>query len=529
LNDKRTDAPEWAGEQTLPGGNRLRRIVPAFVGWILLAGFILLPTTLAYDYSGMDMPTFVYFGDAILQGEALYRDVWDVVGPGIFLAYALGIFVLGKSFVAMHLFDTLWQVTTAIILAGVAARLAKTSVAGLIAGLVYLGCYYSHNYWNWGEPDGLITLPLGLALYFLLRAWEDDRKIHWAAAAFFIGIAILFKITFGLLGIVCLIVAARMSKRNWDVVFMRWLMLAIGVLLPTGAVALYLLGMGGLRDFLIAQFVVAVQYAEVNRINVTSECIFRVLRNKANFPLYLAGLAWAVVRLYGMVRGQSPRWIEFVLAAWLGICAFTLVMHGAYFQYHMIPFAPPVAILMSMAVSDFLAAWKGQNAARRLILTAAALIFAAIPANAWVLRARNAMEMVQGRVAEDEMRHLGAYIRANSQPSDEMTMWGGDVCLYLHADRRSATRFPSSYLVHSDWDNADLKSKFLADFQARKPRYFVLQTAERTGPCFNWYPPPSIALQKFAALQSFLGEEYERVRQGEEYILFRRKEPQANP
>jgi len=172
--------------------------------WLAVTAVLVGGASLAYPRTLLDSPLCTYMANAILEGKALYRDVWDPRAPGVFFAYALQIALLGKSAVAMRAFDVLWQLVTALVLFAIAVRIHRENSVGLIAGVSYLVVYYSQNFWHWSEPDTFLSLPLALSFLFLLRAMEGGQLSNWFLAAVFVGVAALFKLPYGLFGILAL-------------------------------------------------------------------------------------------------------------------------------------------------------------------------------------------------------------------------------------------------------------------------------------------------------------------------------------
>ena len=61
---------------------------------------------------GVDQAIFVYGGRAVLEGDELYRDFWDIKPPGIFLFYAFAGSLAGFDESAVHSLELIWQLAT---------------------------------------------------------------------------------------------------------------------------------------------------------------------------------------------------------------------------------------------------------------------------------------------------------------------------------------------------------------------------------------------------------------------------------
>jgi hypothetical protein len=493
--------------------------VPAYVLGITAIGAILGGSTVFYPLTGMDAPTFVYFGEAVLRGEALYRGVWDIVAPGTFLAYAAGMAVLGHSGYAVRLVDVLWQVATALLLGRGAVAVSGRKGSDWVSGIAYLCCYYSLHFSSWGEPDGFVTLPLAAAFLYMLRAFREDRWRDWALAAVFVGVAIVFKLPYGLFGVAMMVAAAVQERRTYRAIATRLAAMAAGVLVPTGACALYLAAGGGLGDFVRGHLTVAMEYAARNRALISPACIAGFLARRAHWPLYILGGCWMAARAAAMRVGAGLRREEILLVAWLGISVFSIVLHGAYFAYHFSPAAAPLAVLAGIVPVPL---ERSSPRARRVsyaLALLATLPFLAVPVRELGRRALFE-DAADSWTRHSEFQAVIEAIRSATTPGQTITVWGPEVSIYLHSQRRSATRFPNSFMLHVEWQGDDLRRTFLEDFRAHPPEVFVAQKIG--GARCYWYVKPPDALHSFSALQDILRAEYVPLLETEGFVVLRR-------
>lgn len=142
---------------------------------------------------GRDQGVYLYAGRQILRGEILHRDLFDQRPPGMSLVYALGMALFGESMFGVHLIDLAWclLMAGAVYLVG---RQAFGRSAGALAALLF-GVSYQlfFNWWDSAQCDGLMTLPLVIAIYFTLLAEERGKGALYLAAGAFCGVAFWFK------------------------------------------------------------------------------------------------------------------------------------------------------------------------------------------------------------------------------------------------------------------------------------------------------------------------------------------------
>jgi hypothetical protein len=217
------------------------------------------------------------------------------------------------------------------------------------------------------------------------------------------------------------------------------------------------------------------------------------------------------------------------LAAWFGIALFTLILHAAYFPYHFIPLAAPLAVLAGQAWVRLTGDGERLRLVPRFVIAALLILFLVMPSLRWARRARFTWDWAHGHRETAEYHDLIEYIRANSSPDDTITVWGGEISFYQLADRRSGTRFPNPMLLTVSWENADLRPSFLADFQSSRPKFLILMTRPAGDPCYRWFVRPAIAFQEFTAFRNLVEADYEKVSVAPDFTLFRRKDAPAQP
>src|ERR1700687_3762172 len=413
--------------------------------WILLCALLLGAGSLCYPWTERDSANAAYIGARILVGPAPYRDAWNVKGPEIDFAYALSNLFFGKSAAGLRVFDLLWQTATALLLASAASRIYKTSSVGCIAAFVYLAAYFSQNYWSWGEPDGLLSLPLAMPLLCVVctqeknRAQEKDRLVYWMLTGVGVGIAALFKTPWGLFGLPILAAAFAQESGMVGRFAPRLAALAAGFALPVATAGIYLVWESALADFWTTQFLLAPEYVARLRDVVSARCAIASVARPVQLPLAviaaigLSPLAMSVVR---RKRLTMPQWL---LLAWVVIYAFILVMQGAYLSYYFLPFFAPLSILCAEPIY---AVWKSVREKRRsaawLALAVVALI---VPAKKIGQHYAFAAKTLRGLAKPGVWNTLGGFLNERTAAQDRIFVWGNMPVIYLYADRVSSSRF----------------------------------------------------------------------------------------
>lgn len=486
---------------------------PRFV--IILAALLFGLTTLAYPKSTGDIAIYTYIGQTILAGGAPYIDAWDIKPPGVYFVYALQIFLAGESHTALRLFDLFWQTITALLLVQIGTRVFRSDASGLVAGIVYLVLYYSRYFPDLANADGLLTLPLALAVIFSLRGLDYDRLSDWLLAAFFVGITVLFKLPMGVFGLLILAIAVAGSQ-TVAAALRSACALAFGVAIPLVACAIYLHLHHALGVFLHDQFVLGPDYVDKARASINTACVVDRFLRPSFFPMYAAtflAILWFALSLRD--RRMTPSHV--LAAGWLGLVFFIYIWQGKYYTTHSLPLLAPLSLVSAQVIHTGL----GTGIKHRLFRFA---VFGMVIVSLMVVAERNRrnIDFARSQSVEGEFS-LGQYIRQNTNLDDTISVWGDGLTLYAAAGRRSASRFISSNFLEMFGTVSDYRAIYIKELSTARPAYFVLFKGYWDDPCSGFHQGAVKAFDEFHALQVFISENYKIERDGEDFVLYRRK------
>lgn len=490
---------------------------------VLLAGLVFGVSSLAYPRTSIDSPLFTYVADTILQGGLPYRDAWDMKSPGIFFAYALELFLMGRSAVGLRMFDIAWQLCTAMTLVLIARRFLATPGFAWIAGFSHLFLYYSQEFWSWAQPDGWLSLPLAMSILFLARGVEYDRSPDWSVAGVGVALAALFKLPFGLVGVVLLLVALKAPWRDKTVLARRLVSLALGFLAPLLVVVVFFAVRGGLSDLVTTQFHFVPEYVRQLHDGMTGECVLKALARPVALPLYgLVGLGIASAVFSSGWRRKKPV-LGWALVGWLCVGVLVVVWHGHYLGYHFLPLLAQAAILSAVPMCTIIERrWERRGAFVALLVFLTALSL--VSARKLVQHARFGLHVLQTQKSADAWEPIGSYLRQRTSPEDRIQVWGNVPAIYVHAQRRASSRFFYALPVAGAWEGLDFRQLFLQEFTENKPAYFILVKAEPRRHCPATYIDEWADFQNFEALKQKVQTEYEVEDQSEACcVVFRRR------
>jgi hypothetical protein len=379
--------------------------------WPLLAliAFTLLLAlpTLTYPL-GRDQGEFATIGRGLLEGRIPYRDLWNPKPPAVFYLYAAAMSLFGRSTEALRALDLVFMPGMMLGLYWLGLRLFNRRV-GLWAALLLAVFYFSETFWTLTQNDGLVLLPMILAVACIVEARHHARRGAWLllfSAGALAGIIFWFKYPFALfIGLLLLLIALQRRAFGYQLPATSYQPSAIsyqpfaidprlstidyrlltssfppGLALTGLGFALYLVAIGAWPDL-------------VESARVTSQYTALTF-NWAEFSGLLGtalGFRWshwgllAVLALIGLflkrtavseqlapsgkipVPTSSPATSHQPLATlslWLLTALAIMLVQAKAYDYHWLPMLPPLALLGGVGVHHLVRLVKGRDKSR---------------------------------------------------------------------------------------------------------------------------------------------------------------------
>lgn len=482
--------------------------------------------TLWLPLNSIDGPIFTYIGKVILSGGVPYRDAWDVKAPGVFFFYAFAAW-LGRPPLSVHFLETLWQCATALIAAQIAARMYARPRTGLLAGMIYLFLFYSQEPGSFGQADGLISLPLALAVWFAALAQERDAFYRWWFAGASLGLAALFRMPLGLLGIPFLWMAFRASPRSLGHRARRLAAMATGLAAPFMVCLWYFQEHGAARELLTTVLVIGPRYASVVWQHPDLGHLFTVLSDPLRIPLY-AALSLASVCAAQRADRSDAQFAGFVLViSWAAVALVALVWQGVFFSYQFQGLFVPLAVLAAGALEPRLSPHSFRRAAASAVLVLAAA-GAAVSLGSLALNSWDSAQAFGAGPPHGEMEQLAGRIRAQAAPADSICVWGRHAALYLEAERHPAAKFLNALVLTDPWKGLGLRPEFMRELESYPPAYFLVERAGAAGASLSNLPRMrqidfEQEVRKFPQLEQFLSQNYSKESQTEAWAVYKKK------
>ena len=451
-----------------------------------------------------DAPLMHYVAWRILEGDAPYRDVFDMNFPGVYAAHLLLLRTLGPGDLAFRVFDLgllgaagagLW-----------AAARSAGPWGGLAAAALFALYHVAGGVWLAGQRDLVLCVLLVWSAAAAIAAARADAQVRtrWlGGAALALGAAVWVKPHAALLAALLLGWAWRGPARGRALA-------AVGAGLALPAVATlgwlgWTGGLGAFRDITLGYLIPL--YSRLGRNDLAHELVARDYGGDV-----LAGVGiWAVLGVVALVRGRCASTLG-VLAVGLAYGVVHFWAQGRGWEYHFYPLA---LFAVALGGAGLGAAVGDRRRVLALLLVAVLLTTAgALWRKGWRNLEPEWIATKMARVARLESA-LRPIVAAGGTVQVLDTSEGGIHAL-LRVQARQPSRFIYDFHFHHDVDHPyvrRLRDELMGALRARPPRAVVLFEQ-------GWPTGGYERLADFPALERWLRDGYRLTEEGDGYRLY---------
>lgn len=504
---------------------------------------------------GRDQATYGVIGQGLLNGQQLYRDLWDNKPPGIYALYALVVKAFGHVPWSAGLVDILWMIVIAACIFKFTERYLGTAEA-VVAVVVHAAWHCRLGYVDAGQSECFLMVAIFLA-YFLARSGRGWPLLRHFAAGLLLGGGFWLKynavLFFPLVAVVPYLDRSRLDLRPREI---RWLVtwrvwerrmgaLLAGFLLAVLAVLAYYRLAGSWPAFYEAQFKILPQYASMPAQRIPHYWAFAIA------SVFIRIGFWTVLATVAAVVVAEKRGLARLLPVLAG--AFTGLVCSVS-QLHFAPYAfetsfPFFAMIWGyLAVAAYALLKKALHAPSRK-----SRIWARVAASSLVLVTILYPVRTEARLTGDSYRDLAAwwhnpeayyanysgvqfasehlagefavihYLKRSLGPGQKVYVWGTAPLIYFLTDRQPPTRFVSNHVLISPWGPPAWRQELVRDLNASRPTFIVVAQNDQV---------PEIALTPldsehfltvYRELDSFISAHYRRLAGYPQFVLYRLK------
>lgn len=483
-----------------------------------------------------DEGVYATVGKAIMQGEALYRQVWENKPPGIYLLFGVTHLLVGPA----HLLFSVRM------LALVAALITQSAVYGLLRtqhcrltallATAVAGLLIDLPLLDGPEANAEIFLIAGTssAMVLLWRGLAEQRPAAVAVpAGMALGLAVLLKLVAG-----ADVLAALLLLLGWRAVplaarLRAIALLLVGLALPLAAVAGWLISRGLLGDALYAT--VGYNRGYVATGQTEHAAIVSILTLVVPLALLLCGL-------YLYLSHPAQAFMGAWASVWLALALTGALASGRSYPHYFLQAVPPLAVALALACEAWCVGGRASGGAgsrgleipaRRLRRVLWSLLVAwtvLVPAASFAALAHEAPHAAPGSDQVGYYGHFWLYLTGRLQPTAygndmdprvernvavakylaahplaprRVYVWGNAPWIYYLSGYEHAARFLSAYY------NPPIPggmAQTLRQLQREPPPYVVV------------IEPPTPA---DAGIAHFLAQRYHAVRRIDNAVVYR--------
>ena len=477
---------------------------------------------------------------AILDGDQLYRDFWEIKPPLVFLIYATPAALVGEHMEAIRVLDL---ANTAIGMGALylLGRRFFGERAGMLGAAFYAFTYLTWSPTSLGEAESFMVAPLALA-FFIYRTEDDRADAGWraGAAGVLLGLAFSLKATalLFLIGFPAAELLLR-DRARWTAqgALQRLALATGGFLIVQVSMALYLAAAGALDDFVDIQRNYTQPYNDY-RYGGADDSHLR----------FLFGATWDIITTKSFVVVPAAMAVFFALfrpprapgvylvglLSLLGV--FGIWWQGKMFDYHWLMIVPLVALLAGFALDQALELFatlaRPRARAATALLAIGLVTLAYQPLLATYDNYRVLGRYVDGSMTRREVEEnylplmsvnheLVDYVKANSSDDDRLFVWGLWPQTYFWLDRPLANRFVGNHGLRSTWSPQTWREELVRDLTANPPRFFAVARGDTQPWLVGTAQTSEVHLRDdFPELRLFLEENYLPVLDLDLFLLY---------
>jgi hypothetical protein len=523
--------------------------------WLLVALlFVLFRALPNISYPiGRDQATYSVIGEGLLNGQRLYRDLWDNKPPGIFAVYALLAKLFHHVMWSVGLVDILWLLAISYCIFRFAERYLGPAAAA-IAACVNADWHCRFGYTDAGQTECFLML-LVFAGYFAV-AGDGRRPLarHFAAGLCLGGAFWLKYNALAFLPLLALLPCLDWSRFDARprrlgllvarrALFSRVAALLAGFSIVVAVVLGYFYLVGSWPSLKEVQFEVLPRYAAM------AERTSRYWQMAAaRVVLYLGLWTWVATGLAFLLAESRDlsRLTPVLIAAAVGfVCTASQVRFTALSFETCFPFFAMIwGYLVVKTYVEVSAAARSPAAGRRALARTAAIVLVGITLF-WPLRA-------EVKAVWQRYRDLGAWrrnrdaffvnypamrflvenlggqmqviqaLRQVSSPGDGVFVWGTDPLIYYLTGRRPPTRFLSNIFLMGPWSPPAWREELVHDLGKSPPAFIVVAQHDNFGITLTPLDSEQY-LSVYPSLAHFISASYDFMAEFPDFVIYRRK------
>lgn len=446
--------------------------------FILFTFFILrFPSLFEPNWYG-DEGVYQVLGDAIRNGQLLYRDIWDNKPPLLYLIYSF----LGSDQFNVRFASLIVGIFSIIAFFNLAKKIfnnfkvvyLSTAVFSLLFGLPLLEG-------NIANAENFMILPILLSA--LLIIGEPKKNLLFFLSGFLLGTAFLFKIVavFDFAAFLLFLIFvdknffAKFKKKRYSTFFVeKVIFLLLGFLSPIFVAAIYFFLNGATAPFIKATF-----FSNISYVSYANK--FLIPQGLLVLKLFILLFATSILFLK---RKVLPSPFLFIML-WFSFSLFNAFFSQRPYTHYLLVLLPSFCLLIGFLFD--LPAGKADKKFQKLSAYVLAASLVLILANfsfygKTIFYYQNFISFLMHKKSVYNYQRffdrktptdyqLAQFIKLKTGPSDEVFIWGNNAQVYKLAEKLPIGKYTVAYHVTSSKDALEETRK---DIVEKKPKFIII-------------------------------------------------------
>lgn len=504
---------------------------------------------------GRDQATYLTIGQGLLNGQLLYRDLWDNKPPGVFYLFALVVKVFGPVMWCIGLLDIFWLLAISYFIFRFTERYLGTGAA-VVAVVFNASWHVWAGYWEAVQTETFLILSV-FASFFLVTGDGRWVRLRHLLAGILFGAAFWLKYNaLALMPLVVLLPYLDMSgldssprRVGLSIPCRRWL----------GRVLAFLLGFGGAVGVVLVLFWFSDSWAALKEVQfvVLPRYAAMALERTPHYPLWavvqteLVLGSWTEVALFvafviAWRKHELARLGPILVAVGLGYLCVALQVRFHYYAFETVyPFFAMawgyvvVKIFQGFRVLAQSCQARGWKLARVLVW----VLF--VNMAAWPLPEQIANIVAHYKALAgwwrerevfyaaypwpnpishfpDQMRVI-SYLRKNLGLNDGVFVWGSEPLIYFLTRRPCPARFVSNLALMAPWSPPAWRNEMVRQLEKSPPRFLVVARDDAVPYIAYTRRDSEEYLQVYPELAIFIADYYEPAEDLDNFVIYERR------
>ncbi|HEV2644957.1 MAG TPA: hypothetical protein VGU46_01190 [Acidobacteriaceae bacterium] len=412
----------------------------------------------------------------IHSGKSPYSQILDINLPGSYFIEAAAMKLFGGYAAGLRIYDSILCLVACSCMAALGGPSRRGRIAGLAAGFAFSLFHLQDGIAQAGQRDLAMCVIVLLAYVVLARSPCLSRLASVASYELLIGATVTIKPTLLPLAFLPLVVWLGEGKKvSRPGIIKMFAIAAASLLVPVGAVLLWLCREGSLHFFVSMLQTIEIQHDETGRRTVA------YLLAHVSSPIIVPLIAWICLLFLTRVPRDLDEWL-FSCGAFCGLLSYIGQSKG--YPYQRYTFLAFVLLLIFREVSALPLRTQVKSGPAGIAVDALALI--AVAGICLCLAPHAVMQVLRYDHVDAFQKTLAADLQLVGAQSSEVQCfdtWGGCLrTLYdLNLVQATGYLYDCYFYTSPGWRRDAYRNGFLSSFDSSAPRILILTDQF----CFN--------------------------------------------